>query len=60
MADAYLINIDQEQLRQNFTQGDGREWTPEEVRAWLIDHDFEAVPDGWVAEEMTVRLLANE
>lgn len=59
MADTYLIDIDAEQVRRNFTQGDGREWSPAEVRAWLIEHDFVATPEGWIAEEVSLGLLAK-
>ena len=59
MSDAYLLDIMTDQICANFSASEGREWTPEGVRAWLIERDFAPTPDGWIAEEISLGYLAK-
>lgn len=57
MADVCLIHIYQDRIQTALSAAEGREWSPVEVRAWLIEQRFEPVEEGWIAEEISLRAL---
>lgn len=42
-----VVKIDLERLRANLTQEDKRDWSPLEVRQWLLDARFRSLGGGW-------------
>ncbi len=57
MADLYLVHVDQAKFAANLAVAERREFSPIEVREFLIENSFTSTPLEWVCEEISSRSL---
>ena len=61
MANSFTVQIDLERVQQNFSRGDGRAWSEEEVRQWLCEVGFESAEANlWLCPEDSLYALTPE
>ena len=46
-----LIRLHLDRIRANLAREDGREWSEEAVRRWLIEAGFTPTDVGWLVDE---------
>lgn len=60
MSDSFVITIDLEKLRANFSRSENTIWTIDQVRKWLREHRFIEQGDEWLCEEILLQLIAKD
>lgn len=51
MSKKLLIRLHLERIRTNLSKEDGREWSGEDVRRWLVEAGFTPTDTGWLVDE---------
>ncbi len=51
MSKKLLIRLHLDRIRANLAKEDGREWSADDVRRWLVEAGFTPTDAGWLVDE---------
>ena len=51
MTKKLLIRLHLDRIRANLAKEDGREWSDDDVRRWLVEAGFTPSDGGWLVDE---------